>query len=76
MRLLGILLVIFGIVLLVYGGLTFFIPADVINLGNLTVAINQDTNISLPPVVGLICLVVGVLLVVSAPRRYYGPPPY
>jgi hypothetical protein len=76
MRLLGILLVVFGGVLLIYGGLTFFIPADVFNLGNITVSINRDTIISLPPLLGLGCLLVGFVLMLCAPRRYYGPPPY
>lgn len=77
MRLLGILLVIFGVVLLVYGGITFFVPSDVIDLGNFTIAIHEDMSIPLPPIVGLVCLVLGIVMMMSAPVAAPppGPPP-
>jgi hypothetical protein len=75
MRIIGILLLIFGAVLLIYGGLTVFIPADTLHLGTLTITNNQNLDIVLPPFVGLCCALLGILLMLSAPR-YYGPPPY
>jgi hypothetical protein len=71
MRLLGILLVIAGVVLLIYGGLTFIIPRDVWELGAFTIAVNNNIVIPLPPVVGIISLILGFLCIMAAPRRYY-----
>ncbi len=71
MRLLGILLVIFGVICLAYQGLTFIIPQDTMNLGALTITVNQGMVIPLPPIVGLISLLVGAVMILSAPRVYY-----
>ena len=71
MRLLGILLVIFGVVLLVYQGLTFIIPQNVWDLGAFAITVRENVVIPLPPVLGLICLVVGILFVMVAPSRRY-----
>jgi hypothetical protein len=69
MRLLGILLVIFGVVLLVYQGLTFIIPKDVIDLGVFSITIKDNVVIPMPPVVGIICLLCGVVFIMAAPPR-------
>jgi hypothetical protein len=66
MRFLGILLVIFGVVLLAIGGLTLVIPSDVIDLGALSITIHHNIVIPMPPIAGLICLVVGIIMIASA----------
>jgi hypothetical protein len=71
MRLLGILLVIFGIVLLAYQGLTFIIPEGARTLGAFTIAVNENVVIPLPPVVGIVCLLCGAVMILAAPPRYY-----
>ena len=75
MRLLGTLLVIAGVVLLILGGVTFFVPRDVIDLGPLSVTIHENLTIPLPPIVGLACLVVGLVMMMSAPAALPPPPP-
>jgi hypothetical protein len=75
MRLLGALLVICGVVLLVLGGITLFVPADVINLGALSITIHENLVIPLPPIVGLVCLVLGIVMMMSAPAALPPPPP-
>jgi drug/metabolite transporter (DMT)-like permease len=75
MRILGILLVVFGVVLLAYGGLTLFIDKDVINLGDVaSITIHENLVIPLPPIMGLICLVLGIVML-SSPPAYIPPPP-
>jgi hypothetical protein len=74
MRLLGIILVVVGVLLLVYGGVTLFIPSGTTNAGPFTITVNENLVIPLPPIVGLICLILGAVMVMSAPT-YYGPPP-
>jgi hypothetical protein len=73
MRLIGTLLVIAGVILLVYGGLTFIVPRDVIDLGNVTIAINENLVVPLPPLLGAVFLVLGIVMIMSAP--VYLPPP-
>jgi len=75
MRLLGTLLVILGVVLLIYGGLTVIIPHEVIDLGNLSITVREDIVIPLPPLVGLVSLIVGIVMIMSAPV-VIPPPPY
>ena len=70
MRLLGILLVIFGVVCLIYQGLSFIIPKETVDLGAFAITVYRDYHISLPPVVGAICLVIGALLILVQPRPY------
>jgi hypothetical protein len=71
MRLLGILLVIFGVVLLAYQGLTFIIPQGAGNIGVFTITVNENVVIPLPPVVGVVCLLCGAVMILSAPPREY-----
>src|SRR5262249_27648240 len=66
------LLVIAGVILLIYGGLTLIIPSNVLDLGDVSITIREDLKIPLPPVVGAMFLIVGIVLVLSVPA---GPPP-
>jgi hypothetical protein len=75
MRLLGIILVILGVVLLIYGGLTFFIPKDVINVGALSITIHENLVVPMPPILGLLFLVIGIVMIMSAPVVLPPPPP-
>jgi hypothetical protein len=74
MRLLGILLVICGVGLLIYGGVTLFVPSDVIDLGAVSITIHENLVIPLPPVIGLACFLVGIVLMMSAPVPAEAPP--
>ncbi len=71
MRLLGILLVIFGVILLVYQGLTFIVPKDVVDLGVFTITVRENLVIPMPPIVGIISLICGIVFIMSAPPREY-----
>lgn len=75
MRLLGILLVAFGVVCLALGGLTFFVPSDVFNLGVFSVTVHENLIIPLPPIIGLISLIIGLALMMGGPEPAPPPPP-
>ena len=75
MRLLGILLAVFGVILIVLGGITLFVPSDVINLGALSITIHENLVIPLPPIIGLIALLLG-LVMMNAGAAAPPPPPY
>jgi hypothetical protein len=76
MRFLGILLVLAGVILLIYGGFTLFIPQNVFNLGDVQIAIRENLVIPLSPTLGLVLLVIGLIMIVSAPVYPPAPPPY
>jgi hypothetical protein len=68
MRLFGIVLIVFGIVALVYQGVTFLIP-NTTDLGLFSITVSEQHSIPLPPIVGGIALIAGILLVFTSSRR-------
>ena len=70
MRLIGILLLILGVVVLLFQGLSFVIPKDTVDLGAFAITVYKDYTISLPPVVGAIFMVTGAALILLEPRPY------
>ena len=62
-------------ILLILGGLTFFLPAGVLDMGAFSIQVNENLVIPMPPIVGLVCLVIGLVMMMSAPVAY-PPPPY
>jgi hypothetical protein len=75
MRLLGAFLVFAGTVFLIYGGFTLFVPSGDLWLGSMSITLHENLVIPLPPILGLICLVLGVAMVMSGPVEA-PPPPY
>ena len=69
MRLVGIVLVILGVVGLAYGGVTWTTKEKVVDLGPLQVTHDKTQSLPLPPIAGGICLIAGVVLLVSAGRQ-------
>jgi uncharacterized membrane protein YidH (DUF202 family) len=68
-RIVGLVLVVVGIVVLVWGGVFWTDRDTVINAGPLKVTTEEREGLPLPPVVGAIALVSGiVLLLVPAGR--------
>ena len=62
MKLFAIVLIVFGVVALVYQGVTFLIPHTT-DLGLFTITVSEQHTIPLPPIVGGISLVAGIALV-------------
>jgi drug/metabolite transporter (DMT)-like permease len=67
MRVFGILFAIAGVILLAYGGLTFFVPREVVDLGTVSIHVRENLAIPVPPILGLLLLVVGLVMIMSAP---------
>jgi hypothetical protein len=63
MRLLGVVLVIFGVIALVYQGITFVVPRDRVDLGIFKITVSETRSIPLPPIVGGLALVGGIVLI-------------
>jgi uncharacterized membrane protein len=64
----GILLIILGVVALAYQGITYTSNEKVVDLGPLKVEAKREKTIPLPPVLGGIALVGGIVLVVVGSR--------
>jgi hypothetical protein len=61
----GIILIVIGIVALAYGGITYTKREKVIDAGPLQVSADREKTIPLPPILGGLCLVGGIILVVA-----------
>jgi hypothetical protein len=69
MRIAGLLLVVVGIVALVWGGVFWTERDTVIDAGPLQVTTEDREGVALPPVVGGIALVAGIVLLVLPARK-------
>ena len=69
MRVLGFVLIVIGLIGLIYGGITWTQREEVLDVGPIEVSREERETIPLPPIVGGVCLVAGVLIVVADGRR-------
>jgi len=65
----GIILIVLGVVALVYQGITYTSQEKVVDLGPLKVEAKKEKTIPLPPLLGALLLVGGVVLVAVSARR-------
>jgi uncharacterized membrane protein len=65
----GIILIAIGIIALAYGGFTYTKREKVIDAGPLQVSADKEHTVPLPPILGGICLVGGIILVVVGSRK-------
>jgi uncharacterized membrane protein HdeD (DUF308 family) len=65
----GIILIVIGIVALAYQGITYTTSEKVVDLGPLKVEAKRERTIPLPPVVGVVALVGGIVLVAVSGRK-------
>ena len=69
MRMIGIILIIFGIAGLIWGGFTYVKDRDTVDLGVVEIVTEDKERVSIPPIVGLVSLVVGGVLVGMSSRK-------
>ena len=68
-RVVGIVLIIVGVIVLVYGGFTYKSHRKSINVGAVHASVTTHNTVPLPPIVGGVLIVVGVLLTATFVRR-------
>ena len=68
-RIIGAALVVIGIIALLYGGISWTREETVLDAGPLEIETEQRERIPLPPIVGAIAIVGGILLLVLPDRR-------
>ena len=69
MKILGILLIIVGIVAFAYQGITYTSREKVVDLGPVQVTAEKTSTFPLPPIVGGITLVGGIVLLLVGNKK-------
>jgi uncharacterized membrane protein HdeD (DUF308 family) len=67
--LVGVLLIVLGLVALAYQGFTYTKRETVIDIGPIKATADRQKTIPLPPVVGAVAVVGGIVLVVLGGRK-------
>jgi hypothetical protein len=65
----GLILIAIGIIALAYGGFTYTKREKVIDAGPLQVSADREKTVPLPPILGGLCLVGGVVLVLAGNKK-------
>jgi uncharacterized membrane protein len=69
LKIIGIILIVLGIVAFVFQGITYTTQKNVINMGPIHATAEEKKTIPLPPVLGGIALVGGIVLLVAAGKK-------
>ena len=65
----GVILIVLGVVALAYQGITYTTKEKVVDLGPVKVEAKREKTVPLPPVLGGLALVGGIVLVIAGARR-------
>ena len=65
----GIILIAIGIIALAYGGFSYTTREKVIDAGPLQVSADREKTVPLPPILGGLCLVGGIILVLVGNKK-------
>ena len=68
MKLIGVLLIVFGIVALALGGITYTKREKVLDIGPITATTERNKTIPLSPIVGIASVAGGIALLVVGTR--------
>ena len=66
--LVGVLLIILGVIALAYQGITYTTHKDIVDVGPIHATKTEQKTIPLPPVLGGLALLGGVVLVISGTK--------
>jgi hypothetical protein len=69
MRIAGIILIVIGVISLAIGGISYTTREKVLDIGPLEATAERERTIPLPPLLGGIALVGGIVLMVAAGRK-------
>jgi len=68
-RIVGLILIVFGLVALLWGGVFWNHRHKVIDAGPLQVTTEQQKGFAVPPIAGGLCVVAGIVLLLLPGRR-------
>jgi len=69
LKIVGIILIVLGVVALVFQGITYTTREKVIDIGPIHATADEKKTIPLPPVLGAIALVGGIVLLVAGRKK-------
>jgi len=67
-KILGAVLIVFGVIGIAYGGLTYTTKETVLDMGPIQATRDKSHSVPLPPVAGAVALAGGIFLVVSGSK--------
>ncbi len=65
----GVVLIVFGLAALVYQGITYTSRETVIDIGPVHATADRQKTLPLPPIVGTVAVVGGVVLLIAGARK-------
>ena len=65
---LGMILIALGVVALVWGGFTYTTREKVVDIGPIDITQNKSHSIPLPPIMGAVAIIGGIVLLVSGKK--------
>lgn len=65
----GIILIAIGIIALAYGGFSYTKREKIIDAGPLQVSADREKTVPLPPILGGLCLVGGIVLLLASNKK-------
>jgi hypothetical protein len=68
-RAVGFILIVIGLIVVIYGGITWTQREKVLDFGPFEIATQERRTVPLPPVIGAVCLTGGIVLVLIGGRR-------
>jgi uncharacterized membrane protein HdeD (DUF308 family) len=68
-RTVGLLLIVLGVIALIWGGITYTTREEIVDVGPIEIEAEEKQRIPLPPILGAIALVGGIVLMASSGRR-------
>jgi hypothetical protein len=66
----GVMLVLLGVLALAYQGVHYTTRETIIDIGPLQATADRERTLPLPPVLGIVALVGGVVLLISGARKH------
>ena len=66
----GVLLILFGVVALVYQGVTYTSRETVLDIGPIHATADRQKTLPLPPVLGIVAVAGGVVLLIAGARKH------
>ena len=68
-RLAAIILIVLGVLALAYQGISYTTQEKVVEVGPLKATVEKEKRIPLPPIVGAVAVVGGIVLLIARGRR-------
>jgi uncharacterized membrane protein YidH (DUF202 family) len=69
MKIAGILLIIFGVAALIYGGFTYTSQKKVLDIGDIHVNRTENHTLPLPPILGIVAIAGGAGMIIFGVKK-------